>query len=357
MPKVSIIVPVYNVEQYLQECLESIVKQTLQDIEIICINDGSTDDSLKIIKQYAQKDTRIQIIDKPNAGYGHSMNLGFAAAKGEYIGIVESDDFIDANMFEELYSMAKTGDADIVKSDWYNYFTKTRTSTKNGRVCDYNSAITNVYEHPEMLCTQPSIWSAIYKREFVQNTGVKFLETPGASYQDTSVSFKLFCLAGRVLFTTKAYLYYRQDNVNSSINNSSKALVLCKEFEEIDKFLDENKEIKNAVLTQKLIAQYKAYRWTIKRIARQHRKEFIHRISEEFARYVERNDITQDALERIGDSKLNNLVKNPDLFLKRFEMKSCIEKWRAFRRSIISIRLNTSRVSIKLFGKQIVNIG
>lgn len=357
MPKVSIIVPVYNVEQYLHECLESIVNQTLQDIEIICINDGSTDNSLKILEQYAQKDPRIQIIDKPNAGYGNSMNLGFAAAKGEYIGIVESDDFIDKNMFEELYSLAKTGDCDIVKSDWYNYFTKTKTGTKNGRVCDYNSAITNVKEHPEMLCIQPSIWSAIYRRDFVKNTGVKFLETAGASYQDTSVSFKLFCLAERILFTNKAYLSYRQDNANSSINNSSKALVICKEFEEIDRFLEENKVIKDAVLTQKLIAQYKAYRWTIKRVAHQHRKEFIHRISEEFNRYRKQNDITPEALERIGESRLDNLVKNPDLFLKKFEMKSCLEKLRAFRRSIISIRLNTSRVSIKLFGKQIVNIG
>ena len=94
-PKVSILVPCYNVEKYLKQCLDSIVNQTLQDIEIICINDGSTDSTLDIIKQYAKNDDRFVVIDKQNEGYGKSMNRGLDAATGEYIGIVESDDWIE----------------------------------------------------------------------------------------------------------------------------------------------------------------------------------------------------------------------------------------------------------------------
>jgi glycosyltransferase involved in cell wall biosynthesis len=109
MPKVSIIVPIYNVEKYLRECLDSIVKQTLKDIEIVCVNDGSTDSSLDIIKEYAEKDERVKYIDKPNSGYGISMNQGLDKAQGEYIGIVESDDFIKPEMFEELYNLALVG--------------------------------------------------------------------------------------------------------------------------------------------------------------------------------------------------------------------------------------------------------
>lgn len=90
--KVSIVVPIYNVEKYLRQCLDSIVNQTLKNIEIICVNDGSTDNSLKIIQEFADKDSRIKIINKENTGYGNSMNIGFDAAIGEYIGIVESDD-------------------------------------------------------------------------------------------------------------------------------------------------------------------------------------------------------------------------------------------------------------------------
>ena len=121
MAKVSIIVPIYNVEQYLVECMESIVHQTLKDIEIICVNDGSTDNSLKIIQDYAQKDNRIVIIDKQNEGYGKGMNDGLDKATGEYVGIVEPDDFIDEDMFFQLYTIAKQNDCEVVKSCWYNY--------------------------------------------------------------------------------------------------------------------------------------------------------------------------------------------------------------------------------------------
>ena len=120
MAKISVVVPVYNVEKYLKECINSIINQTLEDIEIICVNDGSTDSSLEILNDYAKKDSRIIVINKSNSGYGHTMNMGLNAASGEYIGIIESDDFADKNMFEDLYKLAKEYDADIVKGDWYN---------------------------------------------------------------------------------------------------------------------------------------------------------------------------------------------------------------------------------------------
>lgn len=107
MPKVSLIVPTYNVEQYLVECMESITNQTLEDIEVICINDGSTDGSLSILQSYADKDKRIIIVDKENGGYGIGMNIGLEIATGEYIGIVEPDDFVPVNMFGNLYDIAK----------------------------------------------------------------------------------------------------------------------------------------------------------------------------------------------------------------------------------------------------------
>ena len=121
MPKVSVVLPIYNVEQYLRECLDTVVNQTLKDIEIICVNDGSTDNSLKIIKEFAEKDSRIKIIDKDNSGYGHSMNVGIDAATGEYLGIVEPDDFVSLNMFEELAAVADRVKADIVKADFYRF--------------------------------------------------------------------------------------------------------------------------------------------------------------------------------------------------------------------------------------------
>ena len=110
--KVSIIVPVYNVEKYLSACLESLAAQTLEEVEIVAVNDGSTDGTGDIIDEYVASDARFKVIHKPNSGYGDSMNKGLEAATGDYIGIVESDDWIDPNMYEVLYQTAEAENLD-----------------------------------------------------------------------------------------------------------------------------------------------------------------------------------------------------------------------------------------------------
>ena len=112
--KVSVIVPVYNVEKYLKDCLDSVVNQTLEDIEIICVNDGSTDNSLAILEEYAEKDSRIKIITQENKGLGGARNTGLYHANGEYISFIDSDDWIELNTFEELYNMSKNLDLDML---------------------------------------------------------------------------------------------------------------------------------------------------------------------------------------------------------------------------------------------------
>ena len=117
-PAVSILVPVCNTERFLRDCLNSLIAQTLTNIEIICIDDGSTDSSPAIIEDFISKDSRIKVITKPNSGYGDSMNKGLEEASGDYIGIVESDDFVEMEMFEELYKLGKTCDAEVVKGNF-----------------------------------------------------------------------------------------------------------------------------------------------------------------------------------------------------------------------------------------------
>ena len=136
MAKVSIIVPIYNVEQYLEECMDSIVGQTLEDLEIICVNDGSTDGSLDILKKYAAADDRIIIIDKENEGYGCAMNDGLDRATGDYVGIVEPDDYVDIHMYEDLYHIAEEKNLDIVKADFYRF-----VCNKNGEVLKFYDAL------------------------------------------------------------------------------------------------------------------------------------------------------------------------------------------------------------------------
>ena len=132
MSKVSVVVPCYNVENYIRQCLDSLVNQTLKDIDIICVNDGSTDNTLSILREYEQKDPRVSVINKNNSGYGNSMNIGFDAASGEYIGIIESDDYADLDMFEKLYNEAKLHSLDVYKSGYYLYYSK--PEEKNERI-------------------------------------------------------------------------------------------------------------------------------------------------------------------------------------------------------------------------------
>lgn len=236
MPKVSILVPIYNASEYLHQAIDSLVNQTLRDIEIICINDGSSDDSLKIIQEYARKDSRIVILNKSNTGYGDSMNQGLKLARGEYIGILEPDDYLELNAFEKLYQLASWHHADIVKA---NYFLLENNQDRPNRVIHPKDTGKIIYPRQNhfIFHLPPAIWSAIYRREFLLNNQLGFLPTPGASYQDLGFNIKTLALAQRVVLTTDAFLHYRVDNVNSSSKSSSKLNCVVEEYASIEDFL------------------------------------------------------------------------------------------------------------------------
>ena len=146
MPKISIIVPVYNVEEYIGTCLKSLVEQTLEDIEIICINDGSTDNSIRIIQYFMQNDFRIKLINTSNNGQGIARNIGIQNAKGEYIAFVDPDDWVDNDMYLKMYNQAQLLNSDIVicnyirwfedskKEQYWPFFEKALSCTKNKRL-------------------------------------------------------------------------------------------------------------------------------------------------------------------------------------------------------------------------------
>ena len=268
IPKVSILVPICNVEKYLAQCLDSLVNQTLKEIEIICINDGSTDHSLAIIKEFADKDKRIIIIDKPNSGYGDSMNRGLAIAKGEYIGIVESDDYADVVMFEKLYKLTDNSSVDIVRSNYYKYWdTKGDADYFTADIRHYNMVI-NLYDEKKLLLIPAAIWSAIYRRTFLLENDIHFLPTPGASYQDTSFFIKTLCKAQKIVYTKDKFLHYRQDNSSSSVKQCAlkKAEYVHTELQECDEFLRKEpkryEKIKRFYNTKKL----KTFLWNLYRV-------------------------------------------------------------------------------------------
>ncbi|MBR6134221.1 glycosyltransferase [Candidatus Saccharibacteria bacterium] len=282
MTKVSVLVPIHNVEQYLPECLDSLCAQTLKSIEIICINDGSTDASGAILDEYAKNNSNIVVINKKNSGYGDSMNRGLEAATGEYIGIVESDDFIDQNGFEKLYELAKKTDADIVKANYY-YHSEDKDEIHEVVKNQKTNKATTISDDYNILIEEPGIWSAIYRRDFLNENKIRFRTTPGASYQDTGFFFKTACTAKKIVYTKNAFLHYRTDNANSSVKSLEKVNYVVEEYADIEKFL-EKCEVSDEVKYTIQAAKFGAFHWNLQRLPKDLAKEFIVTIKQEFSK-------------------------------------------------------------------------
>lgn len=355
MAKISVVVPVYNVEKYLKECIDSIINQTLEDIEIICVNDGSTDSSLEILNDYAKKDSRIIVINKSNSGYGHTMNMGLNAATGEYVGIIESDDFADKNMFEDLYKLAKEYDADIVKGDWYNYWSKNKFARKNNRISSAKALkLTNSKQDKSLLRINPSVWSAIYKKEFLNKYNIRFLETPGASYQDLAFSFKIFALAEKVILTDKAYLYYRQDNMNSSVKSKTKVYCVCDEYEEIDKFLEQYPDLKIEFKVQEEINRYNGYVSSVLRIDDSVKPEFVKVFSDHFKEEYNTGLLGNEFFKKINKKEFMTLINKPEKYIKVLKSIEKRRKFNQFRKNILSIHFRNGKLNLTIFGKGVI---
>ncbi len=218
--KVSVIIPVYNVEKFLPQCVESVINQTLKDIEIICIDDGSKDKSSEILNRYRKADKRISVISKSNGGYGAACNYGLKIANGEYVCIVEADDFIDKFMLEDLYNIAFVNNADIVKSSYYEYSEK--NGTKEIRKIDWSKThkmpegVFKLEDYPQFLYFHPSIWSCIYKMDFIRKNNINFVEAKKAGWADNPFQVQTLFLAKKLVYTDNAYYYYRLTNPDSS---------------------------------------------------------------------------------------------------------------------------------------------
>lgn len=224
MVKLSVIIPVYNVEKYLERCLNSLIKQSMQDIEFICINDGSTDNSLSILKQFEKSDSRFRIINQENRGVSCARNHGLRVAKGEYVGFIDSDDWVDSEFFEKLYATAKKYDADIAVASIIRLNSLKRKFYVNYESEKYYNNINKIFE----ICDCPDknyIWNKIYKLEKLKKNNLYFLE--GRVYEDVIFTPKALYFMPSVVTVPDIYYYYwRTPNsivaTKNSANNKDK---------------------------------------------------------------------------------------------------------------------------------------
>ena len=216
-PTISIIMPIYNSALYLRSCLESIIKQTVTDFELICINDGSTDNSLIILKEYANKDTRLKIITKENSGAADCRNLGLSEAIGQYCIFLDSDDLFSMYLLEKLYLQIKIADADICFCNYSGL-----SGEKTYEILK-NSVTQNPFNPNEELnqifqITHPVCWNKLYKTEFLKKNNLKFLNQ--ASSNDISFVYSSLIMASSIAFVPESLITYRKNNINSITQNA-----------------------------------------------------------------------------------------------------------------------------------------
>lgn len=287
---VSVIIPILNSVSYIGDCIDSVKRQTLKEIEILCIDAGSTDGTIEKLLEIKGNDERIKIIKSNIKSYGYQLNIGIKLAKGKYIGIVESDDYIKENMMLELFQKASQNNVDFIKGGYYEFidinekrvFLKNSNSVKEMYI-DLNK------ERCFCMFDLFHIWSGLYKREFLLEKNLEFNESQGASYQDTSFSILIGLLADSCIFTNESYYFYRIDNHNSSVKNNEKWKCIIDEYNYID--IELNKRNLNTDLNKSLIIKQKllSYEWNYLRLSINAREKFFLKINSEMNEIIKDN--------------------------------------------------------------------
>lgn len=220
-PLISIIIPVYKVESYLKKCIESVINQSYRNLQIILVDDGSPDNCGKICDEYCAKDSRIEVIHKPNGGLSDARNVGISKAKGEYIGFVDSDDYIEKSMFSDLYNLLIEHDADVSICNFYVVENdKLILKNKNADIKEYDK-IEILQEILLDKNIQSYAWNKLYKRSLFENITYPL----GKKYEDIGTTFYLLEKCNKVVVTGKPEYYYitREDSI---VNNNSENTVI-----------------------------------------------------------------------------------------------------------------------------------
>lgn len=322
MPKISIIIPILNVYPYLAECLDSVVNQTLTDIEIFCIDAYSTDGSLEIEQAYAQKDPRITILEDTVRSTGYAKNLGMKYAKGKYVAIVESDDYIALDMMASLYDTAEKYSLDIVKGNYRAFlgegdsrlFVDKSISLKPedyGKVIDPKTD--NCYFGWDMYT-----WTGLYRKEFLEEYNILHNETKGAAFQDVGFWFQTFCYANRV-YLMKDYFYnYRRDNPNASVKNPNRTFIMCEEYKFVKDTISKDKRTWERVLPAYYHEMFRSYFVTYERLAVHLKTDFLKRFYTEMHEGYNSGKIQRDLFDEYELEYLDALLLQHQ-FAKKME--------------------------------------
>ncbi len=317
-PKVTVVIPSLNSRQYIRECIESVIEQSLKEIEILCVDAGSTDGTTEVLQEYAKLDSRIRIIHSDKKSYGYQINLGIKAAKGEYFAILESDDYIVPEMYEELYQIAKNNRVEVLKAD-YEVFTgeKDRHDFIYIKIVKEDAQYNKVLDPTdkfEFFKNKNIPWSGLYDIKFLKQNDILLNESPGASYQDNGLWFQCLCQTHRLYYVNKSYYRLRRDNPDSSIYNRNKVFCICDEYDFIRNVLRKDKDLEKRFASWSAYPRFTNYKWRLNAIAEELKIEFLQRFANDF-KIIENNDELDPALfTKPLWNQLHRIMDNPKEF-------------------------------------------
>lgn len=324
--KVSVIMPSLNVSAYIEECIRSAVNQTLEEIEIICIDAGSTDGTLEILTEYEKTDDRIKVINFDTRSYGAQVNYGISISRGKYIAILETDDFIESGMYEALYHAAEEYHVDYAKADYKKFF-----ALDNG---EYLYSIIRQFENKDvglygkllnphtfdyLYKTDYNIWKGIYRRDFLIQNQIRLNETAGAAYQDIGFMEKVMTAAQKAIYLDKPFYYYRMDRDDASSYSVYGFKNTQFEFKKLIEYFDGSKNVYwRGIYLHMMTAFLNEYEKTLKKVGFKFESpecsNYYTWFSESILRAIEEHIISLEDMDKKYADKFELLLRSPRAF-------------------------------------------
>ena len=325
VPKISVVIPVLNSRPYIRECVESVLEQSMTDIEVLCIDAGSEDGTVEILEEYAKKDKRLKVIHSDKKSYGYQVNLGVDEAKGKYLAIIESDDYIVSDGLLELLNTIEETRAEVLKANYHIFIGEwNQRKFSFRRIMEdkqYYDKLLDPSEDFKVFSGSNVPWTGLYSLEFLRKNAIRLNETPGASYQNNGLWFQCMALSNKVYFLSKSFYSYRGDNAKSSINSTGKVFCMCDEYNFIQNFLDKDEYLKGKFSALCAYYRYVKYIWTLQRIADEFKEAFLQRFAEDFRKIECSNELDRKLYSEQEWNTLHGIMENPIQYLKRMESK------------------------------------
>lgn len=317
---ISVIIPVYNVEDYLHVCINSVLKQSYQDFEIICIDDASTDSSLEILEYFSQKDSRIKIIRQDfNQGPGHSRNCGLNVAKGKYIFFLDGDDWIDSNTFEVLIKNADENDLDLLFFNEINFYGETHDfsfdcSVDDDFITQYENKIFNRFDldKKDLFKLSNNIWNKLYRKSFLDDNNIHFYNE-NLAYENIPFFYKVMISAGKISLISDKFYNFRKNKLPLIKNNNEKIFDIFNIYWHVLDVFIKNKQLYQYYKDVLLNYIFSSLEMKYDLIDNELKERFFIEIQSLFCNLIKYYDLYFDLLENV-DSKILNKFSFDDVF-------------------------------------------